>query len=380
MTNKNSTYKRLGDYIEQRREKNKGFDVPIRGVSKEGFIPPKQQDADVNLYNVFYKNDFVFNPARMELNSIALNEDLEQGICSSLYEIFYIKDTNVLDPLYLNLLIKTDHFTRFCEFVGWGSVREYCRFADISEYYIEVPPIEEQHKIVSHFNAIRTRIANNKQTIAKLEEAAQALYRKMFVDDVDVENLPEGWRMGCLGEVCSKIGSGSTPKGGKDSYLSEGISLIRSMNVFDFYFEREDLAHITESQAKALDSVTVQEKDILLNITGASVGRCCMVPTDILPARVNQHVMIIRANEINYQIFLLYQINSERTKRNLLSASESGSTREALTKGEVEMQKILIPAESDIEKFSKIVDPLIKQTQLLNIDNLKMNKMLSLMA
>lgn len=378
MTNKNSTYKRLGDYIEQRREKNKGFDVPIRGVSREGFIPPKQQDADVSLYNVFYKNDFVFNPARMELNSIALNEELEQGICSSLYEIFYIKDTNVLDPLYLNLLIKTDHFTRFCEFVGWGSVREYCRFADISEYYIEVPSIEEQHKVVRHYNAIRERISNNKQTIAKLEEAAQALYRKMFVDDVDVENLPDGWRIGCLGEVCSKIGSGSTPKGGKDSYLSEGISLIRSMNVFDFYFEREDLAHITESQAKALDSVTVQEKDILLNITGASVGRCCMVPTDILPARVNQHVMIIRANEINYQIFLLYQINSERTKRNLLSASESGSTREALTKGEVEMQKILIPTESDIEKFSKIVDPLIKQTQLLNIDNLKMNMMLNL--
>ena len=380
MTNKNSTYKRLGDYIEQRREKNKGFDVPIRGVSREGFIPPKQQDADVSLYNVFYKNDFVFNPARMELNSIALNEELEQGICSSLYEIFYIKDTNVLDPLYLNLLIKTDHFTRFCEFVGWGSVREYCRFADISEYYIEVPSIEEQHKVVRHYNAIRERISNNKQTIAKLEEAAQALYRKMFVDDVDVENLPDGWRRGCLGEVCSKIGSGSTPKGGKDSYLTEGISLIRSMNVFDFHFEREDLAYITESQAKALDSVTVQEKDVLLNITGASVGRCCMVPSDILPARVNQHVMIIRAKETIYQYFLLYQINCENKKRELLSASESGSTREALTKGEVEMQKILIPLESKIEAFSKMVEPLIKHSQILNIENLKMNKMLSLMA
>mgnify|MGYP003441263946 CR=1 FL=1 len=82
--------------------------------------------------------------------------------------------------------------------------------------------------------------------------------------------------------------------------------------------------------------------------------------------------MIIRANEINYQIFLLYQINSERTKRNLLSASESGSTREALTKGEVEMQKILIPLESKIEAFSKMVEPLIKHSQILNIENLKM--------
>ena len=275
-------------------------------------------------------------------------------------------------------MFRKSEFDRYAEFKSDSSVRGGYNWEELCDTMVNIPSIEEQRRIVGRYKAIETRISNNKQTIAKLEEAAQALYRKMFVDDVDVENLPEGWRMGCLGEVCSKIGSGSTPKGGKDSYLSEGISLIRSMNVFDFYFEREDLAHITESQAKALDSVTVQEKDILLNITGASVGRCCMVPTDILPARVNQHVMIIRANEINYQIFLLYQINSERTKRNLLSASESGSTREALTKGEVEMQKILIPAESDIEKFSKIVDPLIKQTQLLNIDNLKMNMMLNL--
>lgn len=385
MTNKNSTYKRLGDYIREINVRNKDLSVSkLMGINIDKYFMPSVANVigtDMSNYKVVANGQFACNlmhVGRDEKIPVALNTE-DPIIVSPAYFVFEVCD-NTLLPEYLELSLRNPEFDRNAWFHTDGDVRGGMDKEGMKDLLIPVPSLEEQRSIVSRYKAIETRISNNKQTIAKLEEAAQALYRKMFVDDVDVENLPDGWRMGCLGEVCSKIGSGSTPKGGKDSYLSEGISLIRSMNVFDFYFEREDLAHITESQAKALDSVTVQEKDILLNITGASVGRCCMVPTDILPARVNQHVMIIRANEINYQIFLLYQINSERTKRNLLSASESGSTREALTKGEVEMQKILIPAESEIEKFSKIVDPLIKQTQLLNIDNLKMNKMLSLMA
>lgn len=201
----------------------------------------------------------------------------------------------------------------------------------------------------------------------------------MFVDGIDVENLPEGWRMGTLGDVCSKIGSGSTPQGGKDSYLREGISLIRSMNVFDYYFEREKLAHITESQAKALGSITVQDEDILLNIIGASVGRCCMVPSDILPARVNQHVMIIRAKEAYCQYFLLFQINNENTKRELLTASESGSTIEALIKGEVEMQKILIPTLDTIKSFNDKTKILCDSISLKSQENEILIEMLSLL-
>lgn len=385
MTNKNSTYKRLGDYIREVDVRNTDLKInKLVGLTiAKAFIPSVANTigTDLSRYKIIKENQFACSLMQVSRDGkmpVAVFKG-EDAIMSPAYPIFEICNEDLL-PDYLQMWFSRSEFDREAVFYAVGGVRGSLDWNDFMDMKIPVPPLEEQRSIVSRYKAIETRIANNKQTIAKLEEAAQALYRKMFVDDVDVENLPDGWRMGCLGEVCSKIGSGSTPKGGKDSYLSEGISLIRSMNVFDFYFEREDLAHITESQAKALDSVTVQEKDILLNITGASVGRCCMVPTDILPARVNQHVMIIRANEINYQIFLLYQINSERTKRNLLSASESGSTREALTKGEVEMQKILIPAESDIKKFSKIVDPLIKQTQLLNIDNLKMNKMLSLMA
>lgn len=383
MTNKNSTYKRLGDYIREVDVRNTDLKInKLVGLTiAKAFIPSVANTigTDLSRYKIIKENQFACSLMQVSRDGkmpVAVFKG-EDAIMSPAYPIFEICNDDLL-PDYLQMWFSRSEFDREAVFYAVGGVRGSLDWNDFMDMKIPVPSLEEQRSIVSRYKAIETRIANNKQTIAKLEEAAQALYRKMFVDDVDVENLPDGWRMGCLGEVCSKIGSGSTPKGGKDSYLTEGISLIRSMNVFDFHFEREDLAYITESQAKALDSVTVQEKDILLNITGASVGRCCMVPTDILPARVNQHVMIIRANEINYQIFLLYQINSERTKRNLLSASESGSTREALTKGEVEMQKILIPLESKIEAFSKMVEPLIKHSQILNIENLKMNVMLNL--
>ena len=217
---------KLGDLIVQRREKNNNFDVPIRGVSREGFIMPKQQEADTSIYNVFYKNDFVFNPARMELNSIALNLEFEKALCSSLYEVFYVKDENVLLPEFLNLHIKRDEFARHCEYIGSGSAREYCRFAHISEFDIDLPPLSIQKEIVEADRLLKRRIALNERMIQNLEATAQALYRKMFVDGIDKENLPEGWRMGTLEEICDiKYGKAheNIPDGIIPIYGSGGI-------------------------------------------------------------------------------------------------------------------------------------------------------------
>lgn len=150
---------KLGELITQRREKNDGSDLPICGVSKDGSIPPKQKDADTSIYNVFYRDDFIFNPARMELNSIAINDMYDRAICSSLYEVFYVHRTDLLLPHYLELIIRRKWFTRYCKFLGQGSAREYCRFGNISEIEIEFPPIEEQQKIVEYNTAIENRIA-----------------------------------------------------------------------------------------------------------------------------------------------------------------------------------------------------------------------------
>ena len=146
---------KLGDLIEQRREKYNGEEeLPAWGVSREGFIPPKQDGADTSIYNVFYKNDFVFNPARMELNSIAFNNFFPKAICSSLYEMFYVIRTDILLPEYLNMFIKRDEFARKCWFEAVGSARNYFRVANLSEFEIELPSIDIQQKYVEVYNAM----------------------------------------------------------------------------------------------------------------------------------------------------------------------------------------------------------------------------------
>lgn len=172
---------RIGDLIQQRREKHAGAEgaLPIRGVSREGFMPPKQEDADTSIYNVFYKGDFVFNPARMELNSIAYNSFYEKAICSSLYEIFYVSRKDILLPEYLNLFVKRDEFARKCWFEAVGSARNYFRVSNLSEFYIELPDISVQQKYVDIYNAMVANQKSYEQGLGDLKASIDALLDKV---------------------------------------------------------------------------------------------------------------------------------------------------------------------------------------------------------
>ncbi|WP_288504322.1 restriction endonuclease subunit S [uncultured Pseudomonas sp.] len=141
-----------------------------------------------------------------------------------------------------------------------------------------------------------------------------------------------------LGDVCRKIGSGATPRGGQEVYLDAGeIALIRSQNVYNESFERTGLVYLTAAHAKQLDNVTVQTGDVLLNITGDSVARACQVPADVLPARVNQHVAIIRPDpDLVDPRFLRFYLASPQMQQHMLLLAGAGATRNALTKGMIE--------------------------------------------
>lgn len=134
------------------------------------------------------------------------------------------------------------------------------------------------------------------------------------------------WKSKKLGSLCSKIGSGATPRGGKEAYLEKGpFALIRSQNVLDFFFSYQGLAFINEEQASQLNNVELQERDVLLNITGDSVARVCQVPKEILPARVNQHVSIIRPDSAKLhteylKYFLLNPNPNESEKFSILGS------------------------------------------------------------
>ena len=145
-----------------------------------------------------------------------------------------------------------------------------------------------------------------------------------------------------LGDACTKIGSGATPKGGKEVYKDSGTPFIRSQNVLDWSFTSNGLAFIDDAQAAALANVEVEPHDILLNITGDSVARACMVPDWCTPARVNQHVSIVRSSSSLDPTFLLCFLQS--SKPLLLKLASSGATRNALTKSMIEDLEIELPS------------------------------------
>lgn len=150
------------------------------------------------------------------------------------------------------------------------------------------------------------------------------------------------WPQRVLGPLCLKIGSGVTPRGGDAVYLTEGVTLIRSQNIYNSEFHEDGLTCISDEQAQRMNGVAVTDGDVLLNITGDSVARCCRAPAKILPARVNQHVAIIRPKprELDSD-FLSYFLTNPRMQLTMLSLAGSGGTRKALTKGMIE--KFVVP-------------------------------------
>lgn len=137
-----------------------------------------------------------------------------------------------------------------------------------------------------------------------------------------------------LKDVCTKIGSGATPKGGATVYIDSGVSFIRSQNIYNLYFDYDGLTHITDEAAKKLAGVTIEKEDVLINITGDSVARTCIVPNDVVPARVNQHVAIIRPDRnILRPRFLNYYLASPYMQAHMLGlAVGKGASRNAMTK------------------------------------------------
>ena len=177
-----------------------------------------------------------------------------------------------------------------------------------------------------------------------------------------------------LGSHALKIGSGATPRGGSQVYLEQGeIALIRSQNVFNGGFNRKGLVYINNDAANQLSNVTVQKSDILLNITGESVGRCCQVASDVLPARVNQHVAIIRTNldEI-YPDYLRYFLISPSMQSLMLSWAHAGATRKALTKGMIESFSVPKPSIKIQQAIAHILGTLDDKIEL----NRQMNETL----
>lgn len=284
--------------------------------------------------------------------SIVIKEENDFLIAWNLFLIVVNKELCIPEfiKFYFDYLLKNNTFSKMLS----GGTVKFINKTKIGDIEIPNKNMQLQREIVKVMTVIENIIKKRKEEISLLDELIKSKFVDMFGDPV--RNDKKWERVACK-KLVSKIGSGATPKGGNSSYKEEGISLIRSMNVYNNTFQMKDLAFIDDEQAKKLDNVTVEKDDILLNITGASVARCCIVPEELIPARVNQHVSIIRCKQDKVNpIFLSNMLTNDSYQKLLWSiATSGGATREALTKQQVEDLEVIIPTKELQQQFAIFV-------------------------
>ena len=355
-----SNYNQLGQYIEMVSRTNSDLKYGIEDV--RGCSNTKQMmQTRANLIGRTYEKFIVLRPQEFVFNrrttrngekiGMAYNNTDREYIFTNDYVAFRVKQEYLdkLLPDYLYMFFCRDEFDRYARYKSTGSATEFFNWEDMCAVPFEIPPMDFQQLVVNAYKVLNERIETKQKINDNLVATLQIIYKKMFLESQNTYITKP------LADLCSKIGSGATPKGGKAAYFDKGISLIRSMNVFDYFFSYPELAHISQIQANALANVEIQQADVLFNITGVSVTRCCVVTDDVLPARVNQHVMIIRPYKgKNMSYYIMCTLCTSENKAKLLGIGQSGSTREAINKQELERFEIPVPSDEELERFGEI--------------------------
>lgn len=237
-----SNFKPLGDLIRLVDERNKGLQVQqLLGLSiSKQFIPSVANiiGTDMENYKIIRKNQFACSTMQVRRDKkmpVALLKDLDEAIISQAYPIFEVRDKKELLPEYLMMWFERAEFDREACFHAVGGVRGSLEWEDFESMQLPIPHIDKQREIVKEYNTIQNRIALNQQLIQKLEETAQAIYREWFVEGIDLENLPEGWRVKSFTEVV-KITGGGTPDTNNLAFWNGDIPFFTPADVASGYF------------------------------------------------------------------------------------------------------------------------------------------------
>ena len=363
------SYKRLGDYIREVDVRNRDLEVTkLLGVSiSKEFMPSIANTigTDMSSYKVVEPRQFVYisdTSRRGEKIAIALLEDNNKVIVSSIYTVFEVKNKQDLLPEYLMMWFRRPEFDRYARFKSHGSAREIFSWEEMCDVELPVPPIEQQQKIVSEYEAVTRRIRLNEQIIAKLEETAQALYRKMFVNGIDKENLPEGWRMRTLGEYCKEIKSGGTPNRSNIEYWnSKDYRWLKTGEVQNnVILETEE--YISEAGLNHSSAKIIPCGSVIMAMYGATAGQVAYLDCE---ATTNQACcnMICHTKEDAAFLFFHLLYYQEEIKR-----LANGGAQENLSQEIIAEQPILL-FEDDKKKatFVKLLDFIINKHKEYNI-------------
>ena len=352
---------KLGDFLREICIKTVvNNEYPVLTSSKNGiylqseYFNKQVASKDNTGYKIIKKGQFTYR-AMSDTGEFYPNmlKCVDVGIVSPAYPVFEITNRDIIYPQYLQYFFRSNTFRYNISGLEQGSTRTSIKFNKMKNIKIKLPPLLEQKKVIMILDRVGSLISKRQEQLKYFDELTKSLFIEMFGDPI---SNPKEWKKKKCKNILTKIGSGATPQGGSESYKEEGISLIRSMNVHNGRFESKDLAYIDEKQAQKLDNVNIKENDVLINITGASVARCCIVPSDVIPARVNQHVSVLRCSDMVNSIFLCYQIIND-SYQNLLKkiGTSGGATREAITKKQIEDLEVILPPIELQNKFANFV-------------------------
>jgi type I restriction enzyme S subunit len=369
-------YRRLGDYIREVDVRNRDLEVKeLLGVSiSKEFIPSIANTigTDMSSYKVVEPLQFAYGPVTSRNGdkvSIALYTGKGKIIISQAYTVFEVKNQDELLPEYLMMWFRRPEFDRYARFKSHGSAREIFSWEEMCDVVLPIPPIEQQRKIVAEYEAVSRRIRLNEQMITRLEETAQTLYRKMFVDGIDKENLPEGWRMGTLEVLCESIIAGTIPI---YSDSSQYLVLGQKCNYNGYIDLSKARRHIPKA-----NSTLLQFGDILVNSTGeGTLGRVGQIYFQPQNLTFDSNMTMIRVKEeymIEYVGCYLLQ------KKDLFVNMSQGSTNQTrLYCSMIRPLEIIIPDYNALNAYSKSCRPIKLFIEQKRQENNKLQELQSL--
>ena len=367
-------------FVKHKNGKNESNDTPVLSLTTKGVKIKtnlnfgKSTESYIG-HQLVEKGDIVFTPRDFDQTPILSDVSKFYGCISNLYIVDKTTDgilNHFVNYYWYGLKYSVDYFKNFSH----GMRYSFNRF-QFDEIPLLVPPISEQQQIVSFLDTKtslidsliektlrKIELLREKRTTLINEVVTKGLNPNVEMKDSGIEwigDIPNGWETSKLGFYTTKIGSGSTPRGGSEVYVDSGVPFIRSQNVHFDGLKLENISYIKHETHKLMKGSTVIKNDVLLNITGGSIGRCCIVNVEG-EMNTNQHVSIIRTTNKLLNFFLNYILNSDVGQSQVIY-NISGGNREGLTIEGIRNFRITLPS---ISEQHQIVEYLDEQTQLID--------------
>ena len=313
--------------------------IKIKKDLNEGLTPESYES-----YQLLSTGDIVIRSTDLQNDHTSLRTGLVkiEGAITSAYIGLKNLDMSLCDSRFYHYFLHDWDITKAIYNQGKG-LRQSLNWDDIKNMLIPVLDISEQTAIANYLDSTTAKIdeaiAQQQKMIDLLNERKQIIINNAVTKGLNpdapmkdsgvdwIGEIPEHWEVMKLKHVTSKIGSGSTPRGGAEVYQDSGIMFLRSQNVYNDGLKLDDVAHIVDGVHQKMKGTQVKYNDILYNITGGSIGRCCCYDRED-EANVNQHVSIVRPKGIIAK-YLMYNLQSDNAQRQLRETLKGGN-REGL--------------------------------------------------